>query len=213
MLFAFLVVAILVFRSGGLVGTEKKYASGGNDLGVEFGAFNGILFFCTSAFLVASRLLKYPPRQTLVILLILYIFPILTGSRADFLMQIALIVFVLLRVDSQRLGQQPRIPLLKIVFGVITLFFLAQYIGVWRHVGDFGLAFQVFWDSWSLFSERSSGVVLSLSTGNQMAGHFYAVHAKSSYLSEPFLLGSSYFDFLLRTPPGFLGLPRPQDLA
>ena len=46
-----------------------------------------------------------------------------------------------------------------------------------------------------------------------MTGHFYAVFAKLTSLREPLLLGSSYFDFILRTPPAFLGLPRPEDLA
>jgi hypothetical protein len=100
-----------------------------------------------------------------------------------------------------------------IVLGVLFLYMISQFIGIWRHIGSIERALIFFNESFSIFSERSAGTVLSLSTGNQMAGHFYAIYAKLNVLSEPFLLGSNYFDFLLRTPPGFLGLARPEALA
>ena len=198
---------------GGVVSRGYSYASGGNSIGFEFGAANAILLFCTSAFLILSRLLGYPARQILLILFIIFLFPILAGSRADFLMQLGIFALVLLRSDVVRQGKQLKLPFLKLALTTASLFFVASYIAVWRHIGDFGLAFVQFIDSFTFITERSAGLVLSLETANQMAGHFYAVYAKTSFLGEAFLMGSSYFDFLLRTPPQFLGLPRPQDLA
>jgi len=140
--------------------------------------------------------------------------PILTGSRADFLMQGAIFGFVVFSIYWFRNNARyARYPLFLIIFGVALLYFLSQFVGVWRHVGDLSVALTIFGESFSFLSDRSAGTVLSLSTGNQMAGHFYAVYAKLESLGEPYLLGSSYFDFILRTPPGFLGLPRPEDLA
>jgi hypothetical protein len=214
LIFSALVVVVFIYRSGGVVSATHRYASGSNDLGFHFGAFNAFFFFFTAAFLLASRFGRANIKATLVIVMVLYALPILTGSRADFLMQMAIFAFVgkSFLFENQDC-RETRYPIFLFLMGAAALFFLSNFIGLWRNVGHFGQAAELFISSFSLFTERSAGMVLSLSTGNQMAGHFYAVFAKVHVYAEPYLWGSSYFDFLLRTPPGFLGLERPEDLA
>lgn len=50
-----------------------------------------------------------------------------------------------------------------------------------------------------------------IETGNQMIGGMYGL--MENIKQEGFLLGGTYADYLLRSPPAFLGLERPLDLA
>lgn len=207
------VVVLNVYKAGGFISSSKHYAQDQVSLPFEFGAFNAVFFVCTSVFFLASHVLGFRPIYTLSILILLYLAPILTGSRADYLPQIAIILFVSIYMNCPKQSATPSIPRFLPAVGILGLYIAGLFIGQWRHVGDFRSALADFIGYWSPIQERSAGLVLSLSTGNQVAGHFYAVYGKTHYLGEPFLVGSSYFDFLWRTPPAFLGLPRPTDLA
>lgn len=207
------IVAIFVYRSGGIVSSQKAYAAGGNDTGIEFGAFNVILFFFSALFIFSSIVLRDLKLKIFIFIVFSFFTPVLTGSRADFLIQGSLLCFIIASMMTSNNVYDKNPPFLLIFFGVALLYFMSKFIGVWRGIGDVESAMQAVFGAFSFFSDRSSGVVLSLSTANQMAGTFYAVFAKTNILNGDFLLGQSYADFILRTPPGFLGLPRPQDLS
>lgn len=207
----YLAIAVFIYREGGFVGAGKTYAQGRNDLGADFGILNIIVFYFTAVYFLTKRTYGDYTLKSAIVMLLPYVLAILSGNRADYLMQSAILAFgsfVILRNKNKF-----HINFFKLGLAGFSLFLTSMFIGVWRDIGSFDEALNKFMNS-SIFIEERMGIsVLALSTGNQMLSGFYAVYSKLNLLNENYLYGISYLDFILRTPPAFLGIDRPEDLA
>ncbi|MDP3979377.1 MAG: O-antigen polysaccharide polymerase Wzy [Pseudomonas sp.] len=208
---AYFAVALYIYREGGFVSADKAYGFDRNSIGVQFGIFNQlILYFVLLLFLLMSMGSRFTV-LTLIIVLGPFILAILSGNRADFLMQTGLLIFfyymsrVNLTVD--------RLPIIRLAVLAISMFYITSFISVWRNNGNLIESLNIFLESSVFLKDRGGIPTLSLSTGNQMLGGFYAVYSKIYLLGEEFLFGKSYLEYLLILPPAFLGLQRPPDRA
>lgn len=212
---ALLFISLFIYREGGFISGSKMYTESRNELGFALGAFNALIYVCYSFFLVASIITNFNYKKIIFFTLLIFCTPILAGSRGDYLIQLAILLFIFGNFNNA--GQLPiskrRFPILFSLICVVVLYLLAVFIEVWRSTGSLNTAIDLLFAASSLLKERDSGLVLSMSTANQMAGHFYAVYAKLNFANEEYLYGSSYVDFIARSTPSFFGVPRPEDLA
>jgi len=211
--FLYLFGLLTFYMFGGAVTDSRSYATETNSIGFEFNAANSFIFVLTGLYLTTARVIGTDLGKAVFIVSPAYVLPILAGSRADFLMQFTILLYVYYSYRDAFAGRSGRYPLLQLTFGALLLYFIASYIAIWRHVGNFSVALGELLSTSLFIVERDAGKILSLETANQMAGHFYVVYSKIELIKEPFLYGKSYLDFLFRTTPAFLGLQRPADLA
>lgn len=142
---------------------------------------------------------------------------LLAGSRADFLPQ--LFILLILGFNKSLSGNFSAASLVRLIsllfLGVIFLaagYFSAIFVALWRTGIPIDSALDLLTNSAGnlLFRDKGPYQVLYLETGNMMLGGFYAAIVNVS--QSGYLFGSSYFDYLLKAPPAFLGLPRPLGL-
>ncbi|MHB0824786.1 O-antigen polysaccharide polymerase Wzy [Stutzerimonas nitrititolerans] len=208
---AYVAVGLYVYREGGFVSVEKSYGFDRNSIGVQFGVFNQlILYFVLLLFLMMSMgsALSIP---LLIVVLGPFILAILSGNRADFLMQTGLLLFIYYMAHAKI--KLEKLPILRLLVLAVMLFYITSFISVWRNNGDFVESLSVFQQSSVFLKDRGGIPTISLATGNQMLGGFYAVYSKLHILGEDLLLGKTYVEYLWMLPPAFLGLPRPPDRA
>lgn len=211
LILAYIAVSLYVYREGGFVSAEKSYGFDRNSIGLQFGVFNQlILYFVLLLFLLISMgsALSIP---NLIVVLGPFMLAILSGNRADFLMQTGLLFFVYYMSHAKI--KVEKLPLLRLLFLAIILFYITSFMSVWRNNGDFAESLTIFKQSSVFIKDRGGIPTISLATGNQMLGGFYAVYSKLHIFGEEFLLGKTYVEYLLMLPPAFLGLPRPPDRA
>jgi len=208
---AYMAVALYVYREGGFVSAEKSYGFDRNSIGVQFGVLNQlILYFVLLLFLLVSMgsALSIP---VLIVVLGPFILAILSGNRADFLMQTGLVFFIYCMARANI--KIEKIPILKLLLLALALFYITSFMSIWRNNGDFVESLTIFQQSSVFIKDRGGIPTLSLATGNQMLGGFYAVYSKLHILGEDLLLGKTYIEYLQMLPPAFLGFPRPPDRA
>ena len=99
----------------------------------------------------------------------------------------------------------------------IFLFILLQIVGIVRSALQFMTFSQlidlVIYGLGSIFTGSKSGIMFYQGTINDIATTFSGIIYMLKHNIVGFLYGSSYFDYILRTPPQFLYPDRPQDLA
>jgi hypothetical protein len=202
---------LTLYIMGGIINESSVYTQSFNSLGFRFDASNAFLFLSTGLYLATSSALSFNILRSFLVAAMPYFLPILAGNRADSLIQLILLLTVafviFLRKDVSSL-----LNFWYLLFAFPSLLFIAMTIASWRATGF--ISFEYLSSLSSLFlSERDSGLLINLDTANQIAAHFYIVFAKLNLLNQDLLYGSSYFDYIFRTLPGFLGFNRPQDLS
>jgi len=97
------------------------------------------------------------------------------------------------------------------------LFVLLQIIGIIRSALEyvtFSQLVDMIMDGFSfIFTGSKSGIMFYQGTVNDIATTFSGIIYMLKHNIIDFLYGSSYFDYILRTPPKFLYPDRPEDLA
>ena len=202
------------------------YADEGKGIALAFNVNNIFIFFGIGLCLLGQTIGQSSVRRIITVVGGSLIICILTGSRGDYLPQLIILVvgIGLSEKTTSQFGTKNsgktasywRNAVVILLIGFIG-FYLSHFIGVWRSSGSLLLAgedlFQGGDTSSTKFLVDRGHDMLNLETGNQILGTFYAVVANLQLGYRDYLFGGSYFDYLLRTPPDFLGIPRPQDLA
>ena len=208
---AYSTVFLYVYKEGGFVSSSKSYGFDRRDIGVQIGILNQIILYFTSLLLILLYRMNKINVFTIFVLIGPGVIAILSGNRADFLMQTGIVL--LLCFIIMRRNQSHSLPIFKLVLLAAIMYFLTGFISVWRNIGDVSTSIEVFLSGAIFIKDRGGIDVLTLATGNQMLSGFYAVYSKINLLNEQYLFGSSYVDYLIRLPPGFMGFDRPEDLA
>jgi hypothetical protein len=207
---------VYLWGSGGVVGENKVYGSeSGDGLGFEFNILNIFHFVGISLILLAAAVEGKFSKQALLIAMVSLVFGMLAGSRADYLPQLLILMLFLANKKINVYISSEKISATKfIVFGLIgsIIFFLLATLIAYKRQGFPVIEFvqHTLNTGRGLINEIYGHPVLFFETGNMMIGGFYAaiVNAKN----DGFLLGGSYIDYVLRSPPAFLGLDRPAGL-
>jgi hypothetical protein len=219
LIFAFFFGLLYLWKVGGPVTSQAGYAS---DAGVDFtfGVFSVFHFIGIALLLIAGVTPTGLQKKYIAFGIISLIPGLLAGSRADFLPQACLLTLLILggRIENTS-GRTSFSQILSLSsLGIILLlvgFLLASVTAVWR-TGDISFL--------SAISEIANlgeelfirnlwnKDVFFIETGNQMLGGLYSaiVQVKEGYTG--FLMGESYFNYILMTPPAFLNLERPLGL-
>ena len=200
------VLFLLFLRSGGIAGEDNAYASSAGKIKIPFGALNSVFHLMIAYILLINK--GDNLRRNYLILGGISLAVVLTGSRADFLMQGLLLIAIGLNFFSVYNSFSKLLILILLAY---VAWALSSYIGIWRNGGGFG---ELWLDTLKYTDVRSAGEVLVLSTANQMIGTFYAVYGKIYISGESyFLFGESYLDYIFRTLPQFFNTDRPLSLA
>ena len=208
-----LFVAFIFIYISGFISVSNLYASNERSVPLSFGAFNAVLFTFSSIYFILSNLDNTKKYYIFIFITLIYILPILTGGRADYLFQLLIFLFSIIFSNVGSKKNKVNYSISLFTFGIIITYIVANILGEWRARADIFLAIKIFFNTFSLFVDRPSGQIFYLETANMAAGTFYSVYAKIYDFNESLLYGSSYFDYIFRTPPAFMGLPRPQTLA
>lgn len=210
---------LYVWKAGGIISADNTYSSGQEGFSLEFGVFN--LFHFTGIGLVlignAGKSKAYP--QYILIAILTLIPGMLAGSRADFLPQ-AFLLFILLfnqKIEKSIVNQRYFHVVCQalIAFGLlIAAYLVATFIAIWRSGIDVRTAFEMILvgDAGRIINSIYGHRMLYLETGNMMLGGLYSAIVQVREGHTGLLWGQSYLNYLLITPPAFLGLPRPLGL-
>ena len=210
---------LYVWKAGGFVGGDKTYADGKEGFDLVFGVFNIFHFTGISLLLLASIRLDQFSRRYIAFAIFTLILGMAAGSRADFLPQ-AFIIFLLIFNREISAASKERSYSVISFYGILFIFVLviayliATYIALWRSGLPPTLALeQISGNSQNiLINEIYGHQILYLETGNMMLGGLYSAIVQVGEGGAGLLAGESYFNYLLITPPAFLGLPRPLGL-
>ena len=214
-----------IARAGGVVSEGNLYASESRQgLSIAFNVNNIFIFFGIGLIFLGVTVKAMTAEKVIGLAGGPLILCILTGSRGDYLPQLLVLVVVIitghrfsqpLESSTQKLSSLPWKNIVSLIVIGVVGFYLSSFIADWRRTGSTSLAWQGLQDGnagGSFILERQHRM-LNLETGNQILGTFYAVVVNLQLGFRDYLFGSSYLDYLLRSPPDILGLPRPQDLA
>jgi len=213
---------LYVIKTGGFVGGGKTYADGQGGFDLQFGVFN-IFHFVGISLLILASIGRSEFRMSYLWIGIITLFMgVLTGSRADFLPQMIIIILLLFNdrvrgVLTKQRSLTMMVMLKWILFGVILLllgYILAFAIAIWRQGVAFGTVLEyMFHGELVLFVNTFYGhKMLYFETGNMMLGGLYSAIVQVREGITGYLWGESYLNYILFAPPAFLELPRPLGL-
>jgi hypothetical protein len=210
---------LYVWQAGGFIGGNKTYADGQQGFEFSFGVFNVFQFIGISLLLLASIRENRMGNGYLLISIFTLILGVLAGSRADYLPQAFIIVFlafnrkitdILLKKQYMKLIKWFLLFLLFVFIGYL----FATFVSIWRVGLSPWLAFDIMLANKNslLINEAYGHKMFFFETGNMMLGSLYSAIVQVREGITGFLLGESYFNYFLIAPPAFLGLPRPLGL-
>jgi len=219
-LMSFGFAALYLWNSGGISGSSRAYGDNDGGLELTFGVFN-IFHFIGIALLILSAIKKIEINRKIILLGVLSLIPgILTGSRADYLPQIFILLILLANSriietlknkDYSRVFYYALIGVLLVVIG----YFVATFMAIWR-VGSLEVIdvfnLMLAEKGVSLIREINGKEIIFLETGNMILGGLYSAIVQVREEHTGLLFGESYFNYFLNAPPAFLGLPRPEGL-
>lgn len=211
-----MIVALYMYKVGGLLGGGATYANRGRDIGFEFGIFNVIHFTGISLILLSMYFQgKWSTKAYLFVVFTLAL-GVMSGSRADFLPQIFILLapFIFGNIKG---GTSTSIRSLIMIASkafviLIAGYLLALYVALWRDGIDLFSVVEI-------LIAKGRGIIINdvyghpmlyFETGNMMLGGLYSSIVQTQ--NDGCLLGKSYYNYLLIAPPAFLGLPRPLGL-
>jgi hypothetical protein len=218
-LLAFCFAILYVWKSGGILVGDSTYGNREEPFELTFGVFN-IFHFTGIALLLLSAITTSGIQQKVVLLSVLTLVPgMLTGSRADFLPQAFIVLMLIANTKVVAILAKRSYLQLTIYFmlGSLTLaigYLTASFIALWRTGIDISSVIKTFIsrENGLLIQEVYDKKIIFLETGNMMLGGLYSaiVQVREGYTG--FLYGESYLNYLIISPPAFLGLPRPLGL-
>ena len=203
------------YKAGGAVGFGAVYGENTRDVGFTFGVFN-IFHFIGISLLIFAGILRDKIRPMFLWLSIGSLtLGLASGSRADYLPQLFIIVMLFYnkKISTMLLRQQYTKVLRWLIYAVLFLvvgYVLAFFIAFWRSgLNPLAVISQMFSADQGLFINEVFGhKMLYLETGNMMLGGLYAAIVNVRENITGLLLGESYLNYFLNSPPAFLGLPR-----
>jgi hypothetical protein len=210
---------LYLWKAGGILGGGVTYGTREAGFDLEFGVFNLFHFTGIALILLGSLANQRIDSKYLTLAIFTLIPGMLAGSRADFLPQ-AFVLFLLLfnkkifEVISYRrylLGiKYAAISALILAFAYLT----ATFIAIARGGVDPATAISLILDSdrGLLINDVYGHDMLYFETGNMMLGGLYSAVVQVREGHTGLLWGQSYLNYILITPPAFLGLPRPLGL-
>ena len=205
--------------SGGIATADSTYVSSGKAIDVKFSVFNVFQFFGISLLILAAAGYQHLRKKFIWLAISTLVIGMLVGSRADYMPQALLLLTVV--YSKPLLNRFRKLTLIKVVrlafYGLALLssaYYISGFIAAWRFSGDVysSLAFPFSSDYTGLLIHSYEYPVLWLETGSMAIGTLYAAIVNVETGLTPLLWGSSYFDWILKIPPQFIGLPRPQGL-
>ena len=212
--------AFYLYKSGGFLLGGFTYNSRLRDLGFVFGVFNIFHFIGIAMLLLAAlRPERIKPGVVLFCVATLVV-GVLTGSRADFLPQLFLLLMLLFNRPVNNALERRQFLRLTTWALAFTAFLYAGYVAaslvaLWRSGEGMLRAAEILFgsgDSRLFISSVYGHPMLYFETGNMMLGGLYAAIVNVREGLTGMLWGQSYFDYLRISPPAFLGLPRPLGL-
>lgn len=208
-----------LYAAGGFIDSVGVYGSKPKPELVEFGVFNIFHYVGIATLLLASLAKSKINNRVILFILLTLTMGMLAGSRADYMPQ-ALILLLLfyhkhINFFLRKFNYRKLVAFLGVGFLLVALaYVLGSFIAIWRTSGDLAgtldLLFSV--DRLGIIIEMYGQEMLWLETGNMMLGGLYAAIVNVAQGNTGLLLGESYFDWLLKAPPAFFGLPRPEGL-
>jgi len=224
MVLAFAFGLLYVVQVGGFLGGDRTYAADESfGLGFEFGVFNIFQLAGISCLLLIAATRKANPLILYLIAAMTLFLGVMVGSRADYLPPLIIITLCfwsMYRERRRRAGASIKAVAKRLVLLLLlgSLGFIAgTAIAIWRQAPSISLV-ELSDDLLEkapdlLINEVYGHRMLWIETGNMMVGGMYGLIENVS--RDGPLWGETYATYLLRTPPAFLGLPRPdkEDLA
>lgn len=208
-----------LYNAGGFVSGQNTYYDQYSIIGFEFGVFNVFHLIGVSMLIVSGIERERINPRILSFCVFTLVIGVLTGSRADFLPQIFIILLLFhnkhLAEAIATEGNAASLKLGLISISYLTLgYFVASFVAVWRGGVDAGATFSALFDTGyeQLLNYDYGHAMLYFETGNMMLGGMYAAIVNVNDDITGFLFGTSYLDYFLRLPPAFLGIPRPDGL-
>ena len=216
---------LYLIQSGGTLSAEQSYAStGGQGLGVEFGVFNIFQQMGISLLLLLGAVFAENRFRLYLIIGASLFMGIMAGSRADYLPSLMIISFYFWALHTQikqsvkpslnrRMIETKRLMLFMLlgIFGFVA----ASGLAVWRVLPSLSVVevAEILIDKGPelLVNDLYGHRMIYIETGNQAIGGMYGLIENVKH--DGFQLGSTYADYIMRTPPAFLGVDRPEDLA
>jgi hypothetical protein len=212
------IVALYMYKVGGLLGGGATYANRGRDIGFEFGIFNVIHFTGVSILLLSMYVQKRWSQKLFIFIIASLVLGVLSGSRADFLPQIFILLspyIIGATFSNATISATTMIKLIaKGSLIVVIGYMAAMYVALWRDGIDLVAVVE-------LLIAKGRGVIINdvyghpmlyFETGNMMLGGLYSSIIQVQEGITGYLLGQSYFNYLMIAPPAFLGLSRPLGL-
>lgn len=208
-----------LYATGGIVNSLGAYGSKPKPELFQFGVFN-VFHYVGIAILLLASLAKGKINNRVILFIILTLMMgMLAGSRADYMPQalILLLLFCHKRINFflRRFNYKKLVAFSGIGFLLVGVaYVLGSFIAIWRTTGDVAGTFELLFtvDRLGIIIQIYGQEMLWLETGNMMLGGLYAAIVNVEHGNTGFLLGKSYFDWLLKAPPAFFGLPRPEGL-
>ncbi len=206
---------LYLWGAGGIVGENNIYGESGRGLGFEFNVLNVIHYIGISSLLLSAMGRSKVSTVLIVLSLFSLSLGIAAGSRADYLPQFLIIFMLFFNPTINEKIANHRISVLGFILVAIfiaSVFFISATLIAYIRQGLPIVEFieHSFATGRGLINEVYGYPVLFFETGNMMIGGFYA--AIVNVQNTGFLFGSGYFEYLLRSPPAFLGLDRPEGL-
>lgn len=217
---------LYVLQAGGPLSANRTYGSGGEGIGLgfEFGVANIFQQLGVSCLLLLAAVFRRNRLKLYLLIVSSLLMGVMVGSRADYLPPWMIVSLFFLTmylnrdsVSNIRAGGIWSRAKKLILFGLMgaIVFVAASGVAIWRSAPSLSIvaiASELFDRGPELLvSETYGHRMLYIETGNMMIGGMYGLIENAE--RNGFLMGRGYADYLLRSPPAFLGLDRPLDLA
>jgi hypothetical protein len=215
-----IVFALLyVWKAGGIISGDSLYSNREEGFELTFGVFNIFHFFGISMLLLASIRGQCIEVGYLLLAISTLTLGMLAGSRADFLPQAFMLVLFAFNLQiASALSKRHFIRLVTwtilLLFLVFIAYILSTFIAGWRTGASSEIILNIIMITLgdSLITEAYGHKMLFFETGNMMLGSLYSAIVQVRTGITGHLLGESYFDYILKSPPAFLNMPRPLGL-
>lgn len=209
---------LYLLKSGGTLFSKGSYTGHGQGLKIDFAVFNIFQMFFMALALIGITLQKTKYRLTFLFLIISYIFGILAGSRADYLLPILLLLLILLDGNVLNANYKPMFIILINRYSRVALitffgFIISSSFALFRNNLDMNLLsifIEYFEDISQIFIVTMRGhEVFWMETANHAIGGFYGFVQKIDLGYMNYLYGLDYLYFIPRALPGSI---RPESL-
>jgi len=203
------------YAHGGMISQGDIYTERSRSIGFQFNVFNIFQFTGIALLVLAASTYSKLNKKFIIIAILTLVLGVLSGSRADYLPQILILTVILFHQKIATIASS-RDPwywlkfIFVMLFCTVLCYYTALFVAIWRTGVDTHDIIDILSHRSRFINDIYGHKMVYLETGNMVLGGFCAAIVNAS--NEGFLLGSSYFNYILKAPPAFLGLPRPLGL-